>query len=350
MSIEFAQLCQQLADHAGELDRSGQWPAQQLEWCAAAGVFGWFVPTEFGGEGWSEAQLLDGYLRLSQCCLSTTFVLTQWHAACRRIVGSSNEELKRELLPQLAGGELFATVGISHLTTSRQHVGQPVLAATEQPDGSFVLDGFSPWVTGAAHADLMVLGATLQDGRQILAAVSNHRPGVTAHPGVELVALASSCTDRVDLHQVRVLQNELVAGPVMNVLQTNSGGGAGGLQTSTLAVGLAARAIDFLHAEATQRHELSPVVQKMHRDCQQLQDALADLTAGEESMTSGELRQQANSLALRSTQAALQAAKGAGFIATHPTGRWAREALFFLVWSCPQAVAQANLCELAQLN
>ncbi len=350
MSFDTEQLCEKLADHASELDRSGKWPSRQLEWCAQAGVFRWFVPTEFGGEGWHEQQLLNGYLQLSQSCLSTTFILTQWHAACRRIVGSSNVELKRELLPKLARGELFATVGISHLTTSRQHVGQPVLSATEQADGSFLLNGFSPWVTGAAHAELIVVGATFEDGRQLLAAITTQRTGVVAHPGAELVALSSSCTDKIELQEVRVERSELIAGPILNVMQTNSGGGAGGLQTSTLAVGLAIRAVAFLRAEATQRTELLPVAEKMGSDCQLLLLALRDLTGGGDAMTAGELRQQANSLVLRSTQAALQAAKGAGFMAAHPTGRWAREALFFLVWSCPQAVAQANLCELAQLN
>ncbi len=43
----------------------------------------------------------------------------------------------------------------------------------------------------------------------------------------------------------------------------------------------------------------------------------------------------------------MTAAKGAGFIEGHPVGRWCREALFFLVWSCPQPVMQAHLCELA---
>jgi len=52
-------------------------------------------------------------------------------------------------------------------------------------------------------------------------------------------------------------------------------------------------------------------------------------------------------LALRATQAALASAKGAGYLAGHPAGRWCREALFFLVWSCPAPVLQANLCELA---
>ena len=60
-----------------------------------------------------------------------------------------------------------------------------------------------------------------------------------------------------------------------------------------------------------------------------------------------ELRRRANSLALRASQAALAAAKGAGYVVGHPAGRWCREALFFLVWSCPAPVVQANLCELA---
>ena len=63
----------------------------------------------------------------------------------------------------------------------------------------------------------------------------------------------------------------------------------------------------------------------------------------------GALRVQANSHVLRATQAALIAAKGSGFAADHPVGRWCREALFFLVWSCPAKVAHANLCEFAGL-
>ena len=31
-------------------------------------------------------------------------------------------------------------------------------------------------------------------------------------------------------------------------------------------------------------------------------------------------------------------------------GRWCREALFFLVWSCPRSVVDANLCELAGIQ
>ena len=55
----------------------------------------------------------------------------------------------------------------------------------------------------------------------------------------------------------------------------------------------------------------------------------------------------ANQLALGATQSALTASKGAGFLRGHPAGRWARQALFFLVWSCPWPAASATLDRLA---
>ncbi|MCA9127194.1 MAG: acyl-CoA/acyl-ACP dehydrogenase [Planctomycetales bacterium] len=347
---QLGELCDRLAEASGSVERDGKWPQLQMDWYRDAGVFKWFVPEEYGGYGWSELQQLEGYLELSQSCLTTTFILTQWVAACRRIAGGSNNRLKERLLPDLAAGRRFATVGISHLTTSRQHVAKPVLMAEEQDDG-FRLQGFTPWVTSASSADTLVIGATHSDGRQIMCAVPAEREGLRPAPGQPLVALTASCTDSIEFDNVLVEFDEIIDGPVENVMSINSGGGAGGLQTSTLAIGLSLAAVKFLVKQAELRSDLAAVATKLQQDVAQLRQGLFSLTAGENtSWTNNDLRQQANSLVLRSTQAALSAAKGAGFLASHPTGRWAREALFFLVWSCPQPIVAANLCELAQLS
>ncbi len=321
-----------------------------MQWCAELGLFRWFIPEAYGGWGWSETQILEGYLAISQSCLTTAFVITQWHAACRRIVASENQPLKDRLLPDMASGEKFATVGISHLTTSRQHVARPVLTAELLEDGGMLLDGYSPWVTAAPAADVIVIGASLSDGRQALVALPAERSGVQPGPGQSLMALTASRTDQVKLQQVRVAADEILAGPVKDLMSHHAGGGAGGLQTSTLAVGLTMAAVDFIRQQAELRSELQQIAQKLDGDTQQLRRALVDLTTGGQSITAGELRQRANSLALRATQAALSAAKGAGYLSGHPAGRMAREAMFFLVWSCPQPVVTANLCELAQLH
>ena len=346
---EFESLFSRLREAATELSLKKHWPSQQLDWLNEFGVFKCFIPSEFGGAELSPDAILELYLELGQACMTTTFVLTQWNAACKRIQASTNEPLKRELLPKLASGSLFATVGISHLTTSRQHISKPVLSAETRDDG-FVLNGISPWVTGAMYADIIVVGAITEDGQQILVALDRDSPGVEAHSGADLIALSSSCTDQIKLNQVFVPRERVVAGPASDVLKSKTGGGAGGLQTSTLAIGLAWAAAKYLQQEAVRRPELELIATKLCKDCEDLQRKLFDLANGKaEAISAADLRQHANSLVLRSSQAALSAAKGAGFMATHPAGRWAREAMFFLVWSCPQPVVTANMCELAQI-
>jgi alkylation response protein AidB-like acyl-CoA dehydrogenase len=341
------ELCARLRAMSPTLERPGGWPGEQLDLCAAGGVFAWFFPASQGGLGWSEVDLIRGYLRLSAACLTTTFVITQGMGACQRIADATGcEALQRDLLPDLIAGRSFATVGISHLTTSRRHLATPVLRAAESQHG-FVLDGYSPWVTGATHAQTVVVGATLPDGRQVLLALPTHLPGVTIGPPAELIGLSASQTGPVHCDHVAIDCRWLLAGPVENVMSLGSGAKTGGLQTSTLALGLADEAIGFLEREAVPRHELAEPATVLRAEHDQLREHLLRLAVGEAVCSNQEMRARANSLVLRSSQAALAAAKGAGFVAGHPAGRWCREALFFLVWSCPQPVMAANLCELA---
>lgn len=342
-------LCAALSERAAETDRTGRWPAEQLAWCGRAGVFEWFLASRHGGQGWSDADVIRGYLRLSQACLTTTFIITQRTGACRRIADGDNEPLAVELLPRLLRGESFATVGISHLTTSRRHLGQPALRAAETRDG-FRLDGFSPWVTGAVAAEHIVVGATFDDGRQALFALPTDAAGVACDEPAELVALSASATGAVRCDQVDLDRRWLVAGPMENVMSQGVGGNTGGLQTSTLAVGLATAAARFLGDEARRRDDLKRPADTLAAELAALTDDLLAAAADRPVCSTEDLRVRANQLVLRTTQAALTAAKGAGYVAGHPAGRWCREALFFLVWSCPQPVANAALCELAGLG
>ena len=93
--------------------------------------------------GWSELQLLAGYLALG-AVLSDDHLHSYPVACC--LPKDSQQSQRGGFVsdwPRLAAGEILATVGISHLTTSRQHLVDPVLRAT--PDsGGYRLDGFAP--------------------------------------------------------------------------------------------------------------------------------------------------------------------------------------------------------------
>lgn len=341
-------LCRDLSARADALDAGGEWPAEQLALCGEYGVPRWFVAPQWGGRGWSDADLMRGFMRLSSACLATTFILTQPLGVCRRLAASQNHTLRDNLLPKLAAGEVFATVGIAHLTTSRRHLDRPVLSARETAEG-FVLDGSIPWTTGALRADYVVTGATCDDGRQILAVLPTDLPGFQARPAARLLGLTSTLTGGADCHEVLLERRWLLAGPVENVL-SGGGAGTGGAQTSALALGLAASAIEYLERESAARPDLAPAAGSLRGEHTELAAEVVALASGVKGCSPDELRARANSLVLRATQGALTAAKGSGYVAGHPTGRWCREALFFLVWSCPQPVMAAALCELAGLS
>lgn len=351
--VELRELCAELAHLAPQTDISGEWPAEQLQLCGEYGVYEWFLDPQWGGQAWSEEAIVQGYLALSSACLTTTFTITQRSGACRRIAGSENQHLKEMLLPALASGEAFATVGISHLTTSRRHLAKPVLQARATANG-FVLDGYSPWVTGAAHAQHVVTGATLMSGdeateEQLLVAVPTELPGVSVPKPFELLGVSASHTGQLKLENVEIGPEWVLAGPMLEVMSSGQGAGTGGPQTSTLALGLSQAAISFIEEEAVKRDDLREPLTALQQEHAELSNDLMTFAQGNPACSSDQLRQQVNSLVLRATQAAMAAAKGAGYIAGHPAGRWCREALFFLVWSCPQPVLSAHLCELAGL-
>jgi alkylation response protein AidB-like acyl-CoA dehydrogenase len=288
--------------------------------------------------------LLDRYHALAGACLTTCFLLSQRDAACRRLVEAGNPALCERLLPALARGETFTTVGLAQLTTSRQHVKPALIVREEQ--GHFVVDGVIPWVTGASRAQHLLVGAAQEDGRQLLLMMPAATPGVEVTSPLELMALRGSLTAEVRCTQVRVDREWLVAGPAERVLQTGRGG-PGGLETSCLALGLAAAAVDYVQGEAATRPALESIAARLRQMHGRLRQELAELAAGDKTPDAATaMRGQANTLVLRATQAALTAAKGSGFVRPHPAQRWARQALFFLVWSCPWPAAAATLAHL----
>jgi alkylation response protein AidB-like acyl-CoA dehydrogenase len=334
-----------LAAGANAADAEPTWPEASWQALARSGVLRWCVPSVYGGDGLEGVALLNGYERLAGACLTTCFILSQRDAACRRLRDGSNEVLRRRLLPALAGGQSFATVGLSQLTTSRQHV-QPTFVARETGAG-FVLNGTIPWVTGAARADHVIIGAVLEDGRQILAALPGGLKGVTVGAPLDLMALDGSLTTEIRCDQVVLDREWLLAGPAEKVIATGRSG-TGGLETSCLALGLAGAAIGYLQNEATARPELRTSAERLEQTRQHVRQEMHKLVAGNcPPEAASVLRARANTLALRATQAALTASKGTGFLRQHPAQRWVRQAMFFLVWSCPRPAADATLAYLA---
>lgn len=342
-------VCARMAEADGPADDGLQWPGELWRLLEEAGAPRWSLLEEFGGTGCPRPLLVQRYAQLAGGSLTAVFVLSQHDAGVRRLQAASQNDAAARWLAAIGQGRAFTTVGISHLTTSRRLGPQPV-KATEVVPGRYRLDGTIPWVTAALRADVLVTGAVLDDGRQMLIALPADRPGVEVRPPFPLAALQASCTAEIVVTATPVDDCDLLAGPATDILSHPGAVGTAGLETSALALGQARAALAALIELSPERSDLAEPLEVL---CEHWRTAWTQLIAqasGEpDAVSPGQIRMQANSLVLRSTQAYLTARRGTGFLRTEPAQRWARQALFFLVWSCPTPVAQAAIRDLAGL-
>lgn len=330
-------VCERLAARAPETAIAGPWATGGFADLAKAGLLAAFIDADCGGTGAAEPERQSILAAIAERCLTTALALSQWAAACQLISGGSAATRQR-WLPALARGEAFTTVGVSQLSTSRQHLGQAAVRAEPHADG-WRLDGACPWVTGADSVDTIVTGAATAD-RPMFFVIDPRAEGVVVEPPLHMLALTGSRTSVVRL--TRAKPADVITPPAGGGLRT------GGLTTSALAIGATRASVAVVRRESAQRSGLRPIAEHLQAEADGLWATLLQAAAhGIEPAARDRLRAAANSLVVRAAQAALTASKGAGFVAGRPTERLVRESMFFLVWSCPQAVTDAVMCELA---
>jgi butyryl-CoA dehydrogenase len=326
---------EQLTAGADAADRANVWPTSSWSALRDNGFLRSSIPAEYGGAGLSAVEQLRESEAIAGCCLTTAFILSQREAAVRRVLNGP-AILKDHYLPRSAAGEEIITIGLSQLTTSRQH-GRPALVAVPLGNGDYRLDGEIPWVTAADRAAAIVGGAVDEAGSQLLFMLPTDRPGVAIEPPLDLAALAGSRTSLVKCREVLLRADEILTAPSDRIL---GAAGGGGLETSCLALGLAGAALDFLRSESRRRVEVGESLQALSPVHDSLRQRLHEAAEAAPNLERAlQIRSDCTLFTLRVTQLALLTAKGTGFVAPHPAQRWARQAHFFLVWSCPRSVA-----------
>jgi alkylation response protein AidB-like acyl-CoA dehydrogenase len=344
-----ATLTAQLGEEDGLSADREDWPASLWGLLERAGAPRWTLPVDYAGQACPRPLLVQRAAQLAGGSLTAVFILSQHEAALRRLLAAAGTPTADRWLHAVGGHRAVATVGISHLTTSRR-LGPQAIKVVALGPGRYRLEGTMPWVTAASRADLFVTGAALDDGRQMLIALPADRPGVEVCPPFRLAALQASCTSQVLLHGVEVEDADLLAGPAVEIMSHAAAVGTGGLETSALALGQARAALEALLALSPDRGDLAEPLEAL---CENWQVAWGQLMARARvdplALPPEAIRAAANALVLRATQAYLTARKGTGFLCTEPAQRWARQALFFLVWSCPAPIARAAIRDLAGL-
>jgi alkylation response protein AidB-like acyl-CoA dehydrogenase len=331
-------LLAEIRRRADVLDESGQWPQDELDLLTQAGAMRWAVPRELGGLELTGLEQHLAYERLARSSLAVALVLSQRDAAVG-LIDAAQAEIRRELLPRLATGEIFSTVGIAQLTTSRQG-GPPALRAIRTADG-YQLDGLIPWCTGAAKAGWIVAGANTEDAQQLLVLLPTDAPGVGIDDPMPVVALSATWTTSIHCEAVTLEQRFVLRGPAEKVIVRPNHLPLG---QAFLAMGFCRGVLDLIAEHWSAAGEkafkrLDAELLAIRQEVIRLSEPGLEVEANAAAL----IRSQCNDLALRTAHTAVTLYKGTALLATHPAQRFAREALFLLVWSCTNPVIDCTI-------
>lgn len=346
----FEPTLKKIESFASSVDQHGLWPAASIRALQRCGALAWSVPKAFGGGGVSPLQIHRCYEQVAAACLTTALILTQRDAAVEFLAAAEANLAAQRLLRDVAAHRRMVSVGISQVTTSTRH-GRAALAAKPTVDG-FRLDGFIPWATSVHHCTDLVAAADAGDGNKLVFILPMDLPGVVVQPAKTMAVLNASDTASVKLSAVRIHRDLVLAGPSADALKIRSRRRRFTLNTCVLPLGVAAGALkDARHELESRSRVCRTTVNKLQKEWRQISARVYRHGMGTAVVASDpmavELRASCNHLAMRCALAALELAKGRGLQADHAAQRRVREAMFFFVWSSPNAVIEQTLAGLA---
>ena len=173
------------------------------------GVFGPFIPVEYGGAGldyisygliMQELERGDSGVR-SMASVQTSLVMFPIHAY-------GSEEQKRKYLPRLASGEIIGCFGL----TEPNHGSDPGSMITRIKDmgDHYLLNGAKMWITNSTIADVAVVWAKDEQGIVRGLIVEKGMEGFTAPETHGKWSLRASVTGELVFDNVKVPKDYLL--------------------------------------------------------------------------------------------------------------------------------------------
>jgi alkylation response protein AidB-like acyl-CoA dehydrogenase len=291
-------------------------PRELLDALADAGLYGLAAPHEVGGLDAGLSTVCGVEEAIASGCLTTAFVWAQHLGLVHSLAENGTPDLRATWLAPLARGEIRAGLALGGALP------QPTLRAHLTPNG-WLLDGFSPFVSGWERIDVVHTAARTEGGDVVWLIVDAVEGASLRVERLRLAALNATATVRASFDSLPV--------PAERVTAIHPAGGGTPPEVlrihASLALGVAARCCSLLGP--------SPLDDEL-ATCRAELDRLDPATIAAARASAGEL-------ALRAA-AALMAARGSSSLLLEDHAqRLAREALFVLVYALRPGSREALL-------
>lgn len=237
----------EIAPHAAERDVNGCFEDGLVEKVGGMGLFGMYVPEQYGGSGLDVVSYIMAVEELSRACGATGILMSAHHSlSVDPILAFGTEVQKQKYLPKMASGEWIGCFSLTE-PGSGSDAAAAKCRATETADG-WVINGTKNFVTNGGEAHVIVLFAVTDpdDPRRRLSAfiVEKDTPGVSVPKLEKKLGIKASSTAEIVFEDCHLPKDALLGerGRGFNVALATLDGGRVGVAAQ--AIGIAQAALD----------------------------------------------------------------------------------------------------------
>ncbi len=271
---EFAE--KEIAPRADHIDKTGEFPRENLQSLGREGHMGIPIPEEWGGAGADFLTYMFCLEEVSRACASTGVILAvHTSLGIYSILYHGTEEQKKKFVTPLAQGDMLGAFALSEPEAGSDAA---ALKTRARKDGNhYVLNGNKVWITSAGEADVYVVFATMDPEKKTRGItaflVEKDTPGLLIGPKEKKMGLNGSATCELIFDDCRV--------PAENLLGEEGGGFK--IAMSLLdggRIGIAAQGLGIAQAAFDQALQYSKTREQFGRpigDFQAIQFKLADM-------------------------------------------------------------------------
>ncbi len=155
---------EKIAPHAADVDERERYPEEAMRAIVDAGLFGIWLPEEYGGSGLGCLALALVCEEIAWACAASATQYLDQPLGGLPILSFGTPEQRKRYLPRLATGELLAAYSLSEPEAGSDAA---ALKTTAVRHGDhYVLNGAKQWCTNGDHADVICVFATVDPSRR----------------------------------------------------------------------------------------------------------------------------------------------------------------------------------------
>ena len=196
-----------------ELDEAETFPWDIMNILAEAGLFGIYIPEQYGGLDFGNYENCLAVEELSRYCIGVSVSFAASGLGCYPILLYGSEEQKKKYLPLIASGKQLAAFGITESSAGSDAAS---IRMTAVKDGNeYVLNGVKQWITNGGEAEIYSVIAITNKSKGPRGAsafiVEKDTPGFTFGKKEKKLGIRASATRELVFEDCRIPAENLIS-------------------------------------------------------------------------------------------------------------------------------------------